>query len=158
VQVRTLTKDSKLVEKKELEFTQKDNINPKITSCKYMNKYVFSDLLEVFFCDFPHVLQEWLLRLKEIHPTNRIKQIKSNHVYIVQLQQVNNKFMGAVDFWLYSIVAGFITEFAVDTVKSYNTAGKEFLKGPRGRYIILMYTSIKILLYNKGVMTMASNS
>jgi hypothetical protein len=33
----------------ELEFAQKDNINPKITSCKYLDKYMFSDLHEVFF-------------------------------------------------------------------------------------------------------------
>jgi hypothetical protein len=30
---------------------------------------------------------------------------------------VNNKFTCALDFWLDSIVAGFITEFAVDTVE-----------------------------------------
>jgi hypothetical protein len=41
---------------KELEFAQKDNKDPKLISCKYMDKYVLSDLHEVFFCDFPHVL------------------------------------------------------------------------------------------------------
>jgi hypothetical protein len=40
-------------------------------------------------------------------------------VEIAQLQQVNNKFMQTVYFWLDSIVVGFITEFAVDTVNSY---------------------------------------
>jgi hypothetical protein len=40
---------------------------------------------------------------------------------IVQLQQVNNKFTCAVYLWLDNIVAGFITEFAVDTTKSYTT-------------------------------------
>jgi hypothetical protein len=39
---------------------------------------------------------------------------------IVHLQQVNNKFMNTIDLWLDNIVAGFIIEFAVDTVKSYN--------------------------------------
>jgi len=55
---------------KGLEFAQKDNKNPKIKLRKYLYKYVFSDLHEVFFCDFPHLLQEWLLRLKENHPIN----------------------------------------------------------------------------------------
>jgi hypothetical protein len=41
---------------KELEFAQKDNKNPKITSRKYLDKYMFRDLHEVFFCDFSHVL------------------------------------------------------------------------------------------------------
>ena len=67
---------------------------------------------------------------------------------------MNNKFTHAVDFWLNSIVAGFIIESVVDTVNSYSTTEKEFLSGPRGRYIRSLYTSIKILLYKKGVMTM----
>jgi hypothetical protein len=113
---------------KELEFVQKDNRNPKLTPCKYLDKYVFSDLHEVFFCDFPHLLQEWLLRLKYNHPTNRIRQLEWNPVEIVQLQQVNNKFTCAVDFWLDNIVAGFITEFAVDTVKSYKCNREGFSK------------------------------
>jgi hypothetical protein len=45
---------------KELEFVQKDNRNTKLTPCKYLDKYVLSDLHEVFFCDFLHVLQEWI--------------------------------------------------------------------------------------------------
>jgi hypothetical protein len=143
---------------KELEFAQKDNRNPRITPRKYLDKYVFTDLHEVFFCDFLHLLQEWILRLKDNHATNWIRQLDWTPVQIEQLQQVNNKFTRAVDFWLDSIVAGFITEFAVDTVKSYSATEKEFLCGPRGRYIRSLYTSIKILLYNKGVMTMESDN
>ena len=77
---------------------------------------------------------------------------------ISKLQQVSKKFMRTIDCWVDNIVVGFITEFAVDTTKSYNAEEKEFLKGPSGRYIISLYTSIKILLYNKGVMTMASDN
>jgi hypothetical protein len=51
-----------------LEFAHKDKIHPKLTAHKYLDKYVFSDFHEVFFCDFPHLLQEWLLRLKDNHP------------------------------------------------------------------------------------------
>jgi hypothetical protein len=58
---------------KELEFAQKDNTNLKLTLHKYLDKYVFSDLHEVFFCDFPHVLQEWIKIFKDNHPTDRIK-------------------------------------------------------------------------------------
>jgi hypothetical protein len=66
--------------------------------------------------------------------------------------------MHAVYFWLDNIVVGFIIEFVVDTVKSYTATENDFLKGPIGRYFISMYTSIKILLYDKGMMTMESNS
>jgi hypothetical protein len=47
--------------------------------------------------------------------------------------------MCVVDFWLDSIVAGFIIEF---------------LKGPRDGYIKSFYAAIKMLFYNNGVMTM----
>jgi hypothetical protein len=60
---------------KEFEFAQKDIKNPKLTLDKYLEKYVFSDLHEVFFYDFMHVLLEWLLRLKDNHPTNQIRQL-----------------------------------------------------------------------------------
>jgi hypothetical protein len=43
---------------------------------------------------------------------------------------VNNKFTRIVDFWLDNIVSRFITEFVVDTVKLYNVAEQEFLRGP----------------------------
>jgi hypothetical protein len=59
---------------------------------------------------------------------------------IMQLQQVNKEFACAIYFWLNNIVAGSATEFVVDTVKYYSAVEKEFLKGPRGRYIISLYT------------------
>jgi hypothetical protein len=98
------------------------------------------------------------LRLKYNHPTNQIRQLEWNPMDITQLQQVNNKFMCIVDFWLDNIVAGFITEFVVDTPKSYTGVEKEFLKGPRGRYIGSLYTSINILLYDNDVIAMEFDS
>jgi signal recognition particle subunit SEC65 len=61
---------------KELEFIQKDNKNPRITPQKYLEKYVFTDLHKVFFCDFPHLLQEWIQRLKDNHATNYIQHLE----------------------------------------------------------------------------------
>jgi hypothetical protein len=95
--------------------------------------------------------------LKDNHATNHIRQLYWTPIQIEKLQQVNNKFTHVVDFWLDSVVAGFIIEFAVDTMKSYSAGEQEFLRGPRGRYIRSLYTSIKIMLYNKGVMMMESD-
>jgi hypothetical protein len=55
-------------------------------------------------------------------------------------------------------MAGFIIEFTIDTMKSYSVVEKEFQRGPRRRYIQSLYTSIKILLYKKCVMTMESDN
>jgi hypothetical protein len=81
---------------------------------------VFTNLHEVFFYDFPHLLQEWILILKDNHAMNQIQQLDWTPVQVEQLQQVNNKFTHAVDFWLESIMAGFIIEFEVDIMKSYS--------------------------------------
>jgi hypothetical protein len=63
-----------------------------------------------------------------------------------------------VDFWIENIIARFITELAFDTAKSYIIVEKEILKGPRGRYIRSLYMLIKILMHDKGVMTMQSDN
>ena len=57
---------------KELEFSQKDKKNPRKTPHKYLEKYVFTDLHEVFFYDFPQLLQDWIVRLKDNHTMNQI--------------------------------------------------------------------------------------
>jgi hypothetical protein len=87
---------------------------------------------------------------------NWIRHIELHLVDIAQLQRVNNKFTRTIYFWLDNIIIGFITEFAIDTTKLYIVAEKDFMKGTIGRYIRSLYTSIKILLYEKGVMTMES--
>jgi hypothetical protein len=98
------------------------------------------------------------LRLKDTHPTYQIRKLEWTLVEIMQLQRVNNKFMRPVDLWLDNIVAGFITEFAADTAKSYTAIDQYFLKGPRGRYIRSLYNSTKILLYENNVITMDSDN
>ena len=39
---------------------------------------------------------------------------------IEQLEEVSNPVSRAVDFWIDSILEGYITEFVVDTITSYN--------------------------------------
>jgi hypothetical protein len=60
------------LKKKKLEFAHKDNKNHIVTSRKYLEKYVFIDLHEVFFCDFTHLMKEWIFRLKDNHSTKQI--------------------------------------------------------------------------------------
>jgi hypothetical protein len=60
---------------KELDFAHKDNRNPRITPRGYLDKYVFTNLHEIVFCDFSHLLQEWILRLTDNHPMNWIRQL-----------------------------------------------------------------------------------
>ena len=49
------------------------------------------------------------------------------------LKHTSNPISRAVDFWLNSLVEGFVTEFTVDTLKAYNEAERYFFKGYCGK-------------------------
>ena len=59
-----------------------------------------------------------------------------NPELIQQLQEVDKKASRVVEVYLESILEGYITEFAVDTVKSYSDAESEFFNRPRGRFLL----------------------
>ena len=52
------------------------------------------------------------------------------------------------------ILEGYITEFAIDTNKSFSEAEREFFNGPRGRFLLTVQLSIKQLVYEKGILKM----
>ena len=52
---------------------------------------------------------------------------------------------------------GFITEFAVDQRKSFSKAEMYFFKGYCGRYLNSLNLSLKMLLYEKGVLDIFSD-
>jgi hypothetical protein len=76
---------------------------------------------------------------------------------IRQLNTVSNKVSHTVDFWLNSVLGGYITEFAIDCTQSYSVTEREFFKGPHGRYLNTLSTWIKMLLCDKNVMKMESD-
>ena len=78
----------------------------------------------------------------------------STRELIQKLQEVDNKESRVVKVCLDSILEGYITEFAVDTVKSYSDVEKELFKGPRGRFMLSLQLSIKIHICEKGILKM----
>ena len=46
-------------------FTVKENHSTKLIAEKWKNKYIFTEVYEIFFVTFVHELQEWLARLVE---------------------------------------------------------------------------------------------
>ena len=51
-----------------------------------------------------------------------------------------------VDFWIDSILEGYVTEFFVDTITSYSEVGHKFFQGPRGRYLSCLKLWIKFVV------------
>ena len=73
------------------------------------------------------------------------------------MKSIDNPISWAVDFWLVSLLEGFITDFVVDQRMSFNEAEMYFFKGYRGKYLNSLNLSIKMLLHEKRVMDIFSD-
>ena len=84
----------------------------------------YTDIHEVFFTTFPSELHSWLARLA--YCSGHIQSDKPkewNHEAVQRLKNTNNNISRAVDFWLTSLLSGFITEFVIDIITAYSEAG-----------------------------------
>ena len=75
---------------------------------------------------------------------------------VIQLNYLSNTTTRTLDFWLDSILGGYIIEFVVDCTQSYSVAKMDFFKGLRGRFLKALATWIKMWC-DKCVMTMDSD-
>jgi hypothetical protein len=114
-------------------------MNPQMSDSKWMQRYVFTDLHEIFSGEFP-TLKNWTLEL------------------VKQLNSVSNPTTRAIDSWLDSVLGGYVTEFVVDCIQLYSVAERDLFKGPHGRFLKSLNTWIKMLLCEKNVMIMKSDS
>ena len=75
-----------------------------------------------------------------------------NPELVQRLEAFEDKIMHAIDHCLDQVIGGFVTEFTVDILVSYDEAERRFLKGPRGKYVRSLNILIKMLLCEKWVM------
>ena len=73
---------------------------------------------------------------------------------IQELQETNNKESWAVEVQMDSILEGYIIEFPVDATKSYSKAERVIFNGPKGRFLLSLQLSIKMLVCEKGIVKM----
>ena len=122
-----------------------------------VDEYKYSYIHKVFFAEFPVILHEWLSRLVT-RKTNfqRREAVIWNDRLVCEVTSVSNSISRASDFWVDSILQGYITEFAVDTITSYSEAEINFFQGPRKRYLLSICIWIKMLIYEKGILRLSS--
>ena len=77
---------------------------------------------------------------------------------IHEVTKVNNSIFRAIDFWVDSILQGYITKFTVETITSYSEVKRSFFQGPRRRYLLSMSTWIKMLIYENGILQLSSTT
>ena len=69
-----------------------------------------------------------------------------------EVNSVSNTISRAVNFWVDSILQGYITEFAVEAITSYSEVERMFFQGPRRRFFLSISIWIKMLIYEKGIL------
>ena len=120
---------------------------------EWLERYLYMEIHETFFASFPFEMYEWIVNLADNQGRCRFdKPIVWILEVVPRLKALKDKIMCIVDHWLDRIIGGFITEFVVDTLISYNEAERCFLKGPRGKYVKYLNTWVKMLLCEKWIM------
>ena len=71
---------------------------------------------------------------------------KLNPQSIQRLESIRNPISRAYDFWVDSILEGYITYYVVDALISYSEAEIKLFKGPLGRYLTSLEAWIKMFL------------
>ena len=111
------------VDFKALEFAQEESKGSWLNPTKWLSRYLYTDIHEIFFSEFSIVLQEWLQKLatQEINFQGR-EPIEWNPQLNRCLKSVSNLMSSDVDIWVDSILQGYITKFVFDTINSYSEA------------------------------------
>ena len=112
------------------EFTVKENRSEKLTAKRWKNRYILTESYEIFFVNFAIELQEWLARLVEFQKCWKDEQVTQwTPELLEQLEKTNNTITRTVEYWVDSVLGGFVTEFAIDHFVSYSKAEQRFFKG-----------------------------
>ena len=119
----------------------------------WVDEYIYYDIHEILFANFPIVLYKWLSRLVTRKKNfQRREAVDWSDQLVHEITSVSKNISRDVDFWVDSIFQGYITKFAVETVTSYSEAEINFFQGPRRRYLLSISTWIKMLVYEKGIL------
>lgn len=107
---------------KRREFSNQKNRNPRMSSKRLLEKYIFEDQYEIFFGSFHVELYEWISRLTKGKNYFKGEPKEWTPKLIQQLKNTDNRISRVVHFWIDSILGGFIAGFMVESTVSYNEA------------------------------------
>ena len=123
----------------------------------WLQKHIFIDVHTIFFATYGNELYDWLSKLTDYNIFKKKRSIVWTPELIHTVKSLDNPITMTVDFWLASVLEGFITKFAVDQRKRFSEAEWYFFKGYRGNYLRSLNLPIKMLLHEKGTMDLVSN-
>jgi hypothetical protein len=147
------TNIQKWIEEKEKDFGEAQNKNPKLSIEDWLQRYIFTNIHEMFFGGIHQEFSEWLARLADTQFDIRPRTpVVWTSVLIQKVKRVDNVVSRVVDHWFDSTIGVYITYFSIDRVESYSQAERYFFKGPRGKKIHFLKLRIKMLLHEKNVL------
>ena len=110
-----------------MKFDEQENKDPRHSSNDFLQRYVFSDIHEIFFGSIHIELHQWLSRLTERKTNFKEDQSPDWTLERIKLlKSVNNAVSRAVDFWTTRTLEAFVTEFTIDTHTSFSEAERQF--------------------------------
>ena len=119
----------------------------------WKNKYIFTEVYEIFFLKFATELQEWLARLVDFQKCWKDKWVMQWTLKLIQqLEKTDNTITCMIDHWVDNVQGGFVIEFSIDQFVSYSKAERRFFKGLRGKFLKTLPLLIKILLCEKRIL------
>ena len=131
-------------------FAEKENRNMCLSKEEWLNRYMITNKIEIFFFSFPCEFHKWLSRLVDSQGTQKLNNpIVWTHELVKHLEASENNIMRVTNHSIHHILGGFITKFAINSSTSDSEAECRFFKGPRGKYLKSLQTWIKMLLCKK---------
>jgi hypothetical protein len=147
------TEFQKWIEDQEKDFTEAQNKNPNLSTEDLLEKYIFTNIHEIFFGGIHRELYKWLTRLADTQFDIRYRPPMVWMLALIkEVKRVDNVVSREVDHWFDSTIGGYINEFVVDRVESYNQAERYFFKGPRGKFLHFLKLKITMLLHEKNIL------
>jgi len=98
-------------------------MNPSLSKEEWLQRYLYIEEHEVLFFSFPCKLYKWLAELTNGQHTWKLDNlIVWTPKLVKRMEGSENKVVKVFNYWIYSILGGFITEFAIDMSSNYNEA------------------------------------
>jgi hypothetical protein len=121
----------------------------------WKHRYIYTNLHEVLFVEFPCLLYEWLKRKTTINTTLGVQEpLVWDQTIINRLKYMDNKWAREIKFWFNQVKEGYIIEFTIEYNDSFSEDERKFVKGPRKRLLEEIPMWIKMLFVEKGLMHM----
>ena len=106
---------------KTLVFVQEVSARTWFNAERCLDEYIYFDIHKIFFAEFPILLHGWLVGLVSRWTNYQKREITEWSDQLIQkVTSVSKSISRAVDFCVDSILQGYMTKFAIDTITSYS--------------------------------------